>query len=43
MNQQSVLNILLAVLVLTWILSRQLRARPLGEQRPYTLQTCKPE
>ena len=37
MNQQSVLNILLAVLVLTWILSRQLRARPLGEQRPYTL------
>ncbi|ALE05262.1 hypothetical protein AL755_06890 [Arthrobacter sp. ERGS1:01] len=37
MNQQSVINILIAVVVLVWILSRQLRAKPLREQRPYTL------
>ncbi len=37
MNQQSALNILLAVLALVWILSRQLRARRVREQRPYSL------
>ena len=37
MNQQSVINILIAVVVLVWILSRQLRAKPLREQRPYTM------
>ncbi|MGA7206151.1 MAG: hypothetical protein WBX27_16135 [Specibacter sp.] len=37
MNQQSVINILIAVVVLAWVISRQLRARPLKEQRPYTL------
>lgn len=37
MNQQSIINILIAVIVLGWVLSRQLRARPLKEQRPYTM------
>jgi len=36
-NQQSVINILIAVVVLVWVLSRQLRAKPLKEQRPYTI------
>ncbi|WP_104091453.1 hypothetical protein [Arthrobacter sp. GMC3] len=37
MNQQNVINILIAAVVLIWVISRQLRARPLKEQRPYTL------
>lgn len=37
MNQQNVINILIAAVVLAWVISRQLRARPLNEQRPYSL------
>lgn len=37
MNQQNVINILIAVIVLVWVLSRQLKVRPLREHRPYTL------
>lgn len=36
-NQQNVINILIAAVVLAWVMSRQLRARPLNEQRPYSL------
>lgn len=37
MNQQNIINILIAAVVLAWVISRQLRARPLKEQRPYSL------
>lgn len=37
MNQQSMINILMAAAVVIWVISRQLRARPLREQRPYSM------
>jgi hypothetical protein len=36
-NQQNLINILIAAVVLVWVISRQLRARPLKEQRPYSM------
>ncbi|AJT40487.1 hypothetical protein [Psychromicrobium lacuslunae] len=37
MSAQLVVNILLAVLVLCWVLYRQLQAKPIKERSPYTL------
>ncbi|NYE96638.1 lysylphosphatidylglycerol synthetase-like protein (DUF2156 family) [Psychromicrobium silvestre] len=37
MSSQVVLNILLAVVILCWVLYRQLQAKPIKERNPYTI------